>query len=246
MAFENKIRSTSGTWAEILTREDAEEASRLSETDIGRHWIDGGHPGMPDYDMIAGVRWFVLLDWPERPLKAHVALAAVSQDMVLFEREGQCAVTGFAGANAYPEFAEDIERLAEREKLVLFPNHNGRVPRPEPVTIGIPLEAWEHGLDLSRPEGALLHARTAVFSEVVGLWNDLPRAAEILAAAEGDERRTLESKIDQLAVLNEASRAAEPGALPPRPFRSLRREVREIADGIKARMAEAEAPSPAF
>lgn len=120
----------SGVWYELLSQQDANRASILSETAVHIYFAkeesqEGGHPR----------RWFAFVRNVGEDARADVCVAAIRPGAKV-ENPGLIPsgvhATGYRNANPYPDFANEIERLAEVTGLAIEPNWQGHPLPPAP------------------------------------------------------------------------------------------------------------------
>lgn len=118
-----------GVWVRVTGRDASSLATRLSETAVSL-WIESRFERVQrDNEVLP--EFYLLVDDPSAPTRAHVTLAAAREADVteetrvaLIARFGHA--TGFRNENPYPEFAEEIDTLVRAEGLALKPNWMGR------------------------------------------------------------------------------------------------------------------------
>jgi hypothetical protein len=118
-----------GVWMRVTGRDASLLATRLGETAVSR-WIEKRFEG-PSEAGEAMPEFYLLVDDPAAPTRAHVTLAAAREsDLETGLRVRIIApvghTTGYRNDNPYPEFAEAIETLRRVEGLALRPNRMGR------------------------------------------------------------------------------------------------------------------------
>jgi len=114
-----------GVWIEMLSQQDANRISLLSGTAVHIFYAqeeqqEGGHPR----------RWFALVRNVEGSQRAEVCLAVTPQGAAVRDSgflPSGVHTTGFRNANPYPEFADEVERLAEAVGLEIAPNWQGQI-----------------------------------------------------------------------------------------------------------------------
>jgi hypothetical protein len=118
-----------GGWVRVTGRDASLLATRLGETAVSR-WIEKRFDG-PSSEGEAMPEFYLLVDDPAAPSRAHVTLAATREADI--ETGGRVLMidpcghtTGYRNDNPYPEFAEAIDTLARAEGLALKPNWMGR------------------------------------------------------------------------------------------------------------------------
>jgi hypothetical protein len=118
-----------GAWVRIIGRDASLLATRLGETAVSR-WIEKRFDG-PSCEGEAMPEFYLLVDDPAAPTRAHVTLAAARESDLeaglpvrMIASGGH--TTGYRNDNPYPEFAEAIEILQRVEGLALRPNWMGR------------------------------------------------------------------------------------------------------------------------
>lgn len=118
-----------GAWLRVTGRDASLLATRLGETAVSR-WIEKRFEG-PSSEGEAMPEFYLLVDDPAAPTRAHVTLAAAREsdleaglEVRMIEPCGHA--TGFRNDNPYPEFAEEIGMLMRAEGLALRPNWMGR------------------------------------------------------------------------------------------------------------------------
>lgn len=150
--------SPNGAWVKIAKQEAAADAGLLSRTGI-RLFIDAGKKIDPS-DGSVSPHFYLLLDSAEAPTRAHVAFAALTKAQAesglvpkFIAPHGHA--TGYRNVNPYPEFAEDIDLLVQREALEFRPNYMGRLVEPCGVIgFGRRLDGAGPGWENSTPEDA--------------------------------------------------------------------------------------------
>lgn len=118
-----------GRWAEILTQEDANQASYLTRTAIQAFYSteekrEGGHPR----------RWFVFIDDGFAPV-GKVCLAVTPDGVELSDHTlipFGTHTTGNFNTNPYPDYARQIEALSQAIGIEIPPNCMGRPIEPAP------------------------------------------------------------------------------------------------------------------
>jgi len=123
-----------GAWLRDSGRDASLLATRLGETAVSR-WIEKRFDG-PSEEGEAMPGFYLLVDDPAAPTRAHVTLAAARESdleacarILMIEPCGHA--TGFRNENPYPEFAGEIDTLVRTEGLALKPNWMGQVLNPE-------------------------------------------------------------------------------------------------------------------
>lgn len=114
-----------GVWVEMLSQRDANRVSLLSGTAVHIFYAqeeeqEAGHPR----------RWFALVRDVEGSLRAEVCLAVTPRGAAVRDSgflPSGVHTTGFRNANPYPEFADEIELLAEAVGLEIAPNWQGQL-----------------------------------------------------------------------------------------------------------------------
>jgi hypothetical protein len=124
-----------GVWMRVTGRDASLLATRLGETAVSR-WIEKRFDG-PSEEGEVMPEFYLLIDDPATPTRAHVTLAAAPESDLEAGRQVRmiepCGhATGFRNENPYPEFAGEIDTLVRTEGLALKPNWMGRVLNPEP------------------------------------------------------------------------------------------------------------------
>ncbi|MCS4089225.1 hypothetical protein [Rhizobium sp. BK176] len=120
-------------WAEIDSDQGARYAGGLTQTAIGVFYemeqkAEGRHPR----------RWFVLVGPDDAGVTVgKVCLCVLPEGEVVRNPDmvSDCHTTGRYNRNPYPEFAAEIEALADATDLPIIPNHGGQAidvaPRPQ-------------------------------------------------------------------------------------------------------------------
>lgn len=118
-----------GAWVRVTGRDASLLATRLGETAVSR-WIENRFD-RPSEAGEAMPEFYLLVDDPGAPTRAHVTLAAAREgdleaglEVRMIAPAGHA--TGYRNDNPYPEFAEAIETLRRVEGLALRPNWMGR------------------------------------------------------------------------------------------------------------------------
>lgn len=134
------LEAPNGVWLRVTSGLAAHVATRLSSTGVGG-WIasrygDRARSACAEDPDLRLPNYYLLVDDAEAPTKAFVALAALPEadmtaDAIVHGIASHGHATGYQNYNPYPEYAEDIERLAAAEKLHYEPNWMGSLIEPE-------------------------------------------------------------------------------------------------------------------
>lgn len=202
--FGRKIMdSKSGTWFEITDKASAKLAGRASDTAIG-YYYDSNADKVPH-------RWFYLVEdiAAERP-KSPVCLAAVPADQAELGRVNgidACHVTGHRNKNAYFDYEDELQALAQAEGIHMVPNYMGRLIRPKNemdtqihnVRVILDLDAEE--LDEVMPEGLTLETHNWDAMKAIRILDrDTPIAFLLEADEFGIHRVEVPEKGLELAI----------------------------------------------
>lgn len=128
-----------GYWVRATSAEAGFLATDISMTGVGSSIESTFSMKDLSEDGRIAPEYYLLVDSPDNPSRAHVALAAFKSDdisdpaadvskMKTVAPHGHA--TGFNNRNPYPEFEKDIEKLVEVEGLHYTPNHVGRALDP--------------------------------------------------------------------------------------------------------------------
>ncbi|MCV9964833.1 hypothetical protein OIU34_23350 [Pararhizobium sp. BT-229] len=124
-------------WIEIDSDVSARYVGNLTRTAIGLFYhqegtLEGRHPR----------RWFALVgkdDAGETVGKVGLCVLPENESTLHPDFVAECHITGHANSNPYPEFAAEIEALADVTELPITPNYQGRpiVDTPPPRRPGM-------------------------------------------------------------------------------------------------------------